>query len=123
MQLRKAANRNAFTLIELLVVIAIIGMLLAVLIPALQYAKVQATAAICLANLNGMSKAWVLYAEDNNSELVGSATYDATGYQNQNYPAQNPTTTRRMRNFVGTPHDENGANRNDFMKARLLVLG
>jgi len=118
----KFRSLRAFTLIELLVVIAIIGMLLAVLIPALQYAKVQATAAICLANLNGLTKTWVLYAEDNDGELVGSATYDETGYDTQNYPAQNPTTTRRMRNFVALPQDENGQARNDTLEDELRGL-
>jgi len=68
---------KAFTLIELLVVIAIIGMLLAVLIPALQYAKQQATGAVCLSNLNGLSKAWMLYAEDNDAQIVGGTVGSA----------------------------------------------
>jgi len=72
-------KRNAFTLIELLVVIAIIGMLLAVLIPALQYAKAQATGAVCLANMNGLAKAWYLYQEDNGGWLVGLSNYYSGG--------------------------------------------
>ncbi|MBN1817577.1 MAG: prepilin-type N-terminal cleavage/methylation domain-containing protein [Sedimentisphaerales bacterium] len=67
-------KNEAFTLIELLVVIAIIGILLAILIPALNIAKQQATGAICLANLNGLSKAWTLYAEDNEGRIVGGTT-------------------------------------------------
>ena len=72
-------KRNAFTLIELLVVIAIIGMLLAVLIPALQYAKEQATGAVCLANMNGLAKSWYLYQEDNEGWLVGLSNYYSGG--------------------------------------------
>ncbi len=69
-------KRNAFTLIELLVVIAIIGMLLAVLIPALQYAKEQATAIVCMANQSGLIRAWMLYADDNSGNIVGGSTYN-----------------------------------------------
>ncbi|MBN1125418.1 MAG: prepilin-type N-terminal cleavage/methylation domain-containing protein [Sedimentisphaerales bacterium] len=113
---------RGFTLIELLVVIAIIGILLSILIPALNYAKVQATAAVCLANLNGLSKAWVLYAEENDSDLVGSATYDVTGWQTQDYPNNNPTSQRRVKNFVATPQDENGQSRNDTVEDEIRGL-
>jgi prepilin-type N-terminal cleavage/methylation domain-containing protein/prepilin-type processing-associated H-X9-DG protein len=65
-------NRDkAFTLIELLVVIAVIALLLAILVPALQVAKRQAEAVVCLANLNGLSKCWYLYANDNDAQIVG----------------------------------------------------
>ncbi|RKY05906.1 MAG: hypothetical protein DRP66_09855 [Planctomycetota bacterium] len=58
-------KKTAFTLIELLVVIAIIALLLAILIPALNTVKKQATGAVCLANLRGISMSWYLYAGDN----------------------------------------------------------
>ena len=67
-------RRRAFTLIELLVVIAIIAILLAVLIPALNVAKQQASGAICLSNLSGLSKGWTLYAEDNGGRIVSGWT-------------------------------------------------
>jgi prepilin-type processing-associated H-X9-DG protein len=44
------------------------------LIPALNVAKQQASGAICLSNLSGLSKAWTLYAEDNNGKIVGGDT-------------------------------------------------
>ncbi|HEV57726.1 MAG TPA: type II secretion system protein [Phycisphaerales bacterium] len=113
MRERKLRGVSAFTLIELLVVIAIIGMLLAVLIPALQYAKVQATAVICLANLNGMSKAFVLYSEDNSGDLVGSGTAQWNAWQNQRRPAWDASAPRvPVKNFVAFPQDENHNFRN-----------
>jgi len=66
------SNQHAFTLVELLVVISIIAVLLTVLVPALQAAKQQAQAALCLAHQRSLAIAYVMYNDDNDGQLVGS---------------------------------------------------
>lgn len=66
-------NQKAFTLIELLVVISIIALLVAILMPALNVARQQATGVYCLSNQKNLLLAWVMYADDNN-RLIGGFT-------------------------------------------------
>lgn len=65
-------RRGAFTLIELLVVIAILAILAALLLPTLGRSKAKAEGLRCANNINQLSVAWRLYADDNEDLLVNN---------------------------------------------------
>ncbi|MBN1127267.1 MAG: prepilin-type N-terminal cleavage/methylation domain-containing protein [Sedimentisphaerales bacterium] len=62
-------KKRAFTLIELLVVIAIIGILLAIVVPALNKAKEAARELICKTHLRQYGVCGTLYLEDNGNKF------------------------------------------------------
>ncbi len=72
---RPAAARAAFTLVELLVVIGVIGVLIAILLPALQKARDTAYMIKCSANLRSIGQGMAIYVAENNGYLPSAYEY------------------------------------------------
>ncbi len=66
-----SGSRTAFTLIELLLVISIVAVLMGVMIPALGHARKQSKSVVCRSQLRGLSTAFWLYIQDNDSMIPG----------------------------------------------------
>jgi prepilin-type N-terminal cleavage/methylation domain-containing protein len=85
-QIAGAPKRPAFTLVELLVVIAIIGILVALLLPAIQAAREAARRAQCTNHLRNIVEATLLYEGANKKLPPGRYGCDGTEKNNNCAP-------------------------------------
>jgi prepilin-type N-terminal cleavage/methylation domain-containing protein/prepilin-type processing-associated H-X9-DG protein len=70
-------KRKGFTLIELLVVIAIIGLLVALLLPALARAREAARSTTCQSNLRQFGQSMYIFADRDPKKRLTSGAFDA----------------------------------------------
>ena len=75
MKMDKCYTKKAFTLVELLVVISIIALLLAILMPALQKAKLQAQKVLCESNVHSQLLVQIAYATESNAKFPKHGTW------------------------------------------------
>jgi prepilin-type processing-associated H-X9-DG protein len=69
------------TIVDAAVVVAIAVFLFFVSLPVSGLGRSHAKQVVCMTNVEGLVKAWLLYAEDNDGLLVGGSTYNSTDYR------------------------------------------
>ncbi len=128
----RSGGRRAFTLVELLVVISIIGVLIALVMPAMSRAREAAIRTQCSSNIRQLQMAQVAYATANDDEILAAGdgteqgswigslmTYgampavrrcpaDRSAYFAEPIPGTNPpqmrTTSYGINNYVSPTH-------------------
>ncbi|MGE3803418.1 MAG: DUF1559 domain-containing protein [Gemmataceae bacterium] len=96
------ARRRGFTLIELLVVIAIIGVLIALLLPAVQKVREAANRARCQNNLKQLSLAMHHYHDSTLTLPAGSTRRNSGGWQLTILPFVEQSSLHKLFQGYGT---------------------
>ncbi len=95
------AFRQAFTLIEVLFVVALIATLIAILLPSLAKARRQARTTLCAARLAGLSKAILLYSEENDDTppFIGRGWEDLDDDDDVEWPPGSGVTLGQLKRW------------------------
>ena len=80
-------GRRGFTLVELLVVVGIIGVLIGILLPALNKARAASQEAVCLSNMHQLGLGFVMYCDASHGLI----------------PQKGPDGSDPAGNFIGVP--------------------
>src|SRR4051794_32646832 len=82
---RATAARRGFTLVELLVVIAILGMLMAMLLPAIGSVRERGRRLVCATHIDQVGKALATYHSQNNCFPPGVGACSGPGVSSKPY--------------------------------------